>query len=285
VKAVIPAAGLGTRFLPMTKTIPKEMLPIVDKPAIQYVVEEAVASGCDDIVIVTGRHKRAIEDHFDRAFELEHHLTERGEKDRAASIRRIGESAEIHYVRQKEPRGLGHAIWCARKHVGDEPFAVLLGDDVYVGEPPATKQLLAVHARLSASVIAVEEVPEERVHLYGIVKPGRSAGTGVSEVEDVVEKPSAGSAPSRLAASGRYIFTPRLFQALSEAKPDARGEIQLADGLRILLKSEKVYCSKFTGHRFDIGNRLDWLKTNLEIAMMHAELREPLRRHLSGRWQ
>lgn len=279
-KAVIPAAGMGTRFLPATKSSPKEMLPVVDKPAIQYVVEEAVASGCDDIVIITGRGKRAIEDHFDRSVELEHLLRERGEHDRLREVQAVAEMADIHFIRQKEPRGLGHAILTAEKHVGGEPFAVLLGDDIVVGEPPVTRQLVDAAAKHPGSVIAVEPIPPERRHLYGMVKTGKAVAERLHEVELLVEKPQPGRAPGELGILGRYVLDPVIFDVLRETKPGRGGEIQLTDALQGLLERSKVYALRVSGTRYDLGNKLDWLKTNLDMALERPELREELLSHL-----
>ena len=275
-KAVIPAAGLGTRFLPATKNSPKEMLPLVDKPAIQYVIEEAVASGITDILVITGRGKRAIEDHFDRNIELEQLLESKGDHVQLEEMRRIADMAEIHYVRQKETRGLGHAILCARKHIGDEPFAVLLGDDVVFSEVPCTKQLLDQHKRHRGSIIAVEHVPPERIEAYGVVKPDGEAGPGLFRIESVVEKPRRAEAPSDLGILGRYILTPAIFEELEHTPPGAKGEIQLTDGIQRLLAREPAYAYAFRGKRYDLGDKLEWLKTNVEVALMREDFRKPL---------
>ena len=275
-KAVIPAAGLGTRFLPATKNSPKEMLPLVDKPAIQYVVEEAVASGVTDILIITGRGKRAIEDHFDRAFELENLLESKGDKRQLEEMRRIAEMADIHYVRQREQRGLGHAVLCARKHVGNEPFAVLLGDDVVFSRTPCTKQLIDQFERKRASVIAVERVPPERIEAYGVVKVGKESERGLYPIEGMVEKPRRQDAPSDLGILGRYVLTPEVFDELEKTPPGAKGEIQLTDALARLRQKQEMYAYAFEGKRYDLGDKLEWLKTNVEVALMRDEFRAPL---------
>lgn len=276
-KAVIPAAGMGTRFLPATKNSPKEMLPLVDRPAIQYVVEEAVASGITDILIITGRSKRAIEDHFDRNFELESMLEAKGDQQHLEEVRSIAEMANIHYVRQRETKGLGHAIWCARQHIGDEPFAVLLGDDVvFNGSTPCLKQLLNRHQKYRGSIVAVERVPKERISSYGVVAPGTEVEDGLFTIADLVEKPAARDAPSDLGILGRYVLTSEIFDAIERTPSDASGEIQLTNALRLLLQSQAVYACTFEGKRYDLGDKLEWLKTNIEVAMMRDEYREPL---------
>lgn len=281
-KAVIPAAGLGTRFLPATKNQPKEMLPVVDKPAIQYVVEEAVASGITDILIITGRGKRAIEDHFDRNFELEAQLRERGEHGWLRQVRRIPEMADIHYLRQKEPLGLGHAIWCARNHIGDEPFAVLLGDDIVFSRTPCTRQLVRAQRRLGGAVIAVEKVAREKLSHYGVVKVARGTVGGLARVLDLVEKPTPNRAPSRLGVLGRYVLPPEIFDILGRLGPGKGGEIQLTDGLRELGRTVPIHALELDGRRFDLGNKLEWLKTNVEIALQRSEFGQPLAAYLRG---
>ncbi|HET6403142.1 MAG TPA: UTP--glucose-1-phosphate uridylyltransferase GalU [Candidatus Thermoplasmatota archaeon] len=275
-KAVIPAAGLGTRFLPATKNSPKEMLPLVDRPAIQYVVEEAVASGITDIVIITGRGKRAIEDHFDRNFELEHLLGSKGDQSMMDEMRRIAEMAEIHYVRQRETRGLGHAILCAKNHIGDEPFAVLLGDDVCFSSVPALSQLLQRHQKYRGSVLSVENVPQDRVSSYGVIEPGSEVEPGLFTLTDLVEKPRPNEAPSQMGILGRYVLTPEIFDALERTSPGRNGEIQLTDAIKLLLEDQAVYASVLEGKRYDLGNKLEWLKTNVEVALMREEFREPM---------
>jgi len=279
-KGVFPAAGLGTRFLPATKAQPKEMLPLVDKPTIQYVVEEAVASGLAEIIIVTGRGKRAIEDHFDAAFELEYFLQDRGKTEELAQIKTISELASVSYVRQKEPLGLGHAILCARTLVGDEPFGVFLGDDIIgFSKTPCMKQLLDVFDRHQGPVIAVERVPRERIHQYGVIA-GRNIGGNVWEISDLVEKPRADEAPSDLAIIGRYVLTPDLFSILAETRADKRGEIQLTDGLRTLRQRRPMYAVEFEGKRYDTGDKLGFLKATVEFALARPDLADAFRAYL-----
>jgi UTP--glucose-1-phosphate uridylyltransferase len=281
-KAVFPAAGLGTRFLPATKAQPKEMLPLVDKPTIQYVVEEAVASGLSEIIIVTGRNKRAIEDHFDAAFELEYYLSGRGKTEELAQIRTISDLASLSYVRQKEPLGLGHAILCARALVGDEPFAVFLGDDIIGGAPvPCMRQLLEVFARHAGPVIAVERVPPERIHQYGVIA-GRPLDDRVWEITDLVEKPQAEEAPSNLAIIGRYVLTPDLFGILADTAADTRGEIQLTDALRALRRRRPMFALEFEGKRYDTGDKLGFLKATVEFALARPDLADEFRAYLKG---
>jgi UTP--glucose-1-phosphate uridylyltransferase len=281
-KAVFPAAGLGTRFLPATKAQPKEMLPLVDKPTIQYVVEEAVASGLAEIIIVTGRGKRAIEDHFDSAFELEYYLQDRGKMDELAQIKTISELAAVSYVRQKEPLGLGHAILCARALVGDEPFAVFLGDDIIGGATiPCMRQLLDVFDKYAGPVIAVERVPRERIHQYGVIA-GRQIAGNVWEVTDLVEKPRPEEAPSDLAIIGRYVLTPDLFDRLAETPPDRRGEIQLTDALRALRSTRPMYAVEFQGKRYDTGDKLGFLKATVEFALARPDLADDFRAYLKS---
>jgi len=281
-KGVFPAAGLGTRFLPATKAQPKEMLPLVDKPTIQYVVEEAVASGLAEIIIVTGRGKRAIEDHFDASFELEYYLQDRGKHEELAQIKTISELASVSYVRQKEPLGLGHAILCARALVGDEPFGVFLGDDIIGGaRTPCMRQLLDVFARHGGPVLAVERVPRERIHQYGVIA-GRPVGNGVYEITDLVEKPKAEDAPSDLAIIGRYVLTPDLFAILGETSPDGRGEIQLTDALRTLRRRRPMYALEFEGKRYDTGDKLGFLKATVEFALARPDLSDAFRAYLKS---
>jgi UTP--glucose-1-phosphate uridylyltransferase len=276
VKAVIPAAGLGTRFLPVTKNSPKEMLPLVDKPAIQYVVEEAVSSGIDDIIIVTGRGKHAIEDHFDIAFELESVLKENNDLSNLKEVRKISELADIQYVRQKKSLGLGHAILCAKKHIGSEPFAVLLGDDVVFSTKPCTKQLIEKFEQYHSSIIAVEQVPSNRIETYGIIKYNNPVEKRLYPVVDLVEKPKQNKAPSNLGILGRYILTPSIFDCLEKTKPGYGGEIQLTDALRLLKETEEVFGFEFSGKRYDLGNKMDWLKTTFDVALMRDEFRDEL---------
>ncbi|OYT61096.1 UTP--glucose-1-phosphate uridylyltransferase [Thermoplasmatales archaeon ex4484_30] len=274
-KAVIPAAGLGTRFLPATKNMPKEMLPIVDKPAIQYVIEEAVEAGIDDVLIITGRGKEAIENHFDVAYELEDVLEKRNDKEKLREIKKISEMVDIHYIRQKKPLGLGHAILRAKKHVDGENFAVMLGDDVIVSEIPCIGQLMNQFEEYGGAIIAVGEVPMEYVERYGIIEY-KKINERIYEVINIVEKPSLGKAPSSLAVMGRYILPPEIFDCIEETKPGYGGEIQLTDALQILRKKKKIYAYLFEGKRFDLGNKFDWLKTNIEIALRREEFRDEL---------
>ncbi|PYT08316.1 MAG: UTP--glucose-1-phosphate uridylyltransferase [Acidobacteria bacterium] len=290
-KAVFPAAGLGTRFLPATKAQPKEMLPLVDKPAIQYVIEEAVASGVETVIIVTGRGKNAIEDHFDVAFELERTLEERGKTEALDEIRRIANLVRVCYVRQKEPLGLGHAVLSARDLVGDEPFAVLLGDDIIESKVPCLKQLMSIYDEHRCSIIAVERIDRTRTKDYGVVgvaplqssgKPpaGQGGRESVHEVRDLVEKPEPSEAPSDLAIIGRYILTSGIFEQLESTAPDKWGEIQLTNGLRSLLRKEKIMAYEFEGKRYDTGNKLGFLKATVEFALRREDLGEEFRRYL-----
>jgi UTP--glucose-1-phosphate uridylyltransferase len=274
-KAIIPAAGLGTRFLPATKAMPKEMLPIVDTPTIQYIVEEAVRSGIEDIIIVTGKGKRAIEDHFDYAVELEQNLLSKDKLDVLESVRKSSEMADIHYIRQKEPKGLGHAVWSARKFIGDEPFAVLLGDDIVVSDIPATKQLMNVYEETGSSVVGVKTVPREETSRYGIVDPV-SQDDRCYEVGNFVEKPAVEEAPSNLAIMGRYILTPEIFNILENQETGAGGEIQLTDAIQQLNKLEKVFAYDFEGTRYDVGDKLGFILTTLDFALKNSELKAPL---------
>ncbi len=279
-KAVIPAAGLGTRLLPITKSMPKEMLPIVDKPVIHYVVEEAIKAGIDDILIITGKGKRAIEDYFDRSFELEYYLRERGKLEELKQIEEIGEMIDIYYVRQKKPLGLGDAILHAEKHVNGEPFAVLLGDDIVIDKNPAIKQLMEIFERFNTPVLGVEKVSWENVRRYGIVD-GREIQKGLYEVKDLIEKPSKEEAPSNIAIVGRYVLTPEIFDALREVKPGKGGEIQLTDALRILLnKGTEIYGKKVEGRRYDVGDKFGFIKANIELALKREELKLKLEEYL-----
>jgi len=275
-KVVIPAAGLGVRFLPATKAQPKEMLPVVDKPAIQYVVEEAVASGMTDIVIITGRGKRAIEDHFDKSYELEHKLRESGNSEALAEVQRIASMADIFYIRQKEQLGLGHAILCAKKHVGHEPFAVMLGDDIVVSDRPCIGQLVEVFEDVGASVVGVEQVPKSKIHRYGVIR-ARRVKDDIYRVEDLVEKPSPEEAPSDLAIIGRYVLKPEIFGFLEKIGPGKGGEYQLTDAMRLLCRKTGLYGLKFKGRRFDIGSKADWVRATIALSMERADLAEELR--------
>ena len=278
-KAVLPAAGLGTRFLPATKSCPKEMLPLVDKPLIQYVVEEAKASGINEVIIITGRGKNAIEDHFDVSFELEQLLAQRGKIDLVETVRKISNMISFCYVRQREALGLGHAILCARQVVGDEPFAVLLGDDIIHSEVPCLRQLLDVYEKYNCSILAVERVPRDQVGNYGVVAP-RKIENRLYQVLDLVEKPDPARAPSDLAIIGRYILTPEVFQEIEETRPDSGGEIQLTDALRLLLKRQAIYAYEFEGTRYDAGSKLGFLKATVEFALRDPELGERFRSYL-----
>ena len=274
-KAVLPAAGLGTRFLPATKSQPKEMLPIVDKPAIQYVVEEAVLAGLTDVLVITGRGKRAIEDHFDRNFELEHYLERSGRDGLLDEMRKINELADFHYIRQRDPLGLGHAVSVASEHVGQESFAVLLGDDIMVDDATLLKRMLDVHARYGGSVLALLEVPIEEISAYGSVAV-EPVAEGLMRVHQIIEKPKPEDALSNLAVIGRYVFTPGIFDALDETKPGVGGEIQLTDAIGLVLDREPVYGVVFSDGRYDIGRKFDFLRANLELGLERDDLREPL---------
>jgi UTP--glucose-1-phosphate uridylyltransferase len=283
-KAVITAAGLGTRFLPATKAQPKEMLPLVDKPAIQYVVEEATGAGLTDLLIVTARGKRSLEDHFDRSFELEHHLETSGKADLLEEVRAIAALADIHYVRQKEPRGLGHAVSVARGHVGDEAFAILLGDDIISGSW-LLEAMLAAHGETGASVLALKEVAPEEISSYGCAEVdelGPAGGPGrLVRVKSIVEKPPAAEAPSNLAVIGRYVLSAGIWPALERTGPGRGGEIQLTDGIANLMQSEAVYGYVFESGRYDVGNKLDYLKATVEIALERPDLGPGLREFLA----
>jgi len=279
-KAVFPAAGFGTRFLPATKAIPKEMLPLVDKPLIQYVVEEARASGLEEIIIVTGMGKHAIEDHFDTSVELEMLLQEKGRKEILRMIRRTSEMVNFAYTRQKKPLGLGHAVGITRNLIDNEPFAVFLGDDIIDARVPAMKQMIRVFNEYGSSVLAVQKIPPSQTHLYGVIK-GRKVAPRIWKVEDLVEKPRS-RPPSNLAIIGRYILTPGIFGALEDTKKGRGGEIQLTDALRLLVKTRDIYACEFEGTRYDAGDRLGFLKANVSFALKHPELRKEFRRFLKG---
>ncbi|MFB9279727.1 UTP--glucose-1-phosphate uridylyltransferase GalU [Cohnella cellulosilytica] len=273
-KAIIPAAGLGTRFLPATKAMPKEMLPIVDKPTIQYIVEEAIESGVEDIIVVTGKGKRAIEDHFDIAFELEHTLEEKGKLDILEKVRKSSQ-VNLHYIRQKEPKGLGHAVWCARNFIGDEPFAVLLGDDIVEAETPCTRQLIEQFERTGRSIIGVQTVGVDQTHRYGIVDPGERTDQ-LYRVNRFVEKPPQGQAPSNLAIMGRYVLTPEIFEYLGRHERGAGGEIQLTDAIQKLNEAQGVYAYDFQGIRYDVGEKIGFIMTTINFALRNQELRHIL---------
>jgi UTP--glucose-1-phosphate uridylyltransferase len=274
-KAVIPAAGLGTRFLPVTKSMPKEMLPIIDTPAIHYVVKEAVEAGLDDIIIITGRGKRAVEDYFDESPEMEMHLKKNKKDDLLKTIKEISSMANVHYIRQKDPKGLPDAILAAEKHIGNEPFAVLLGDDIIISETPCTKQLIDVYTTYHYSVIAVQDVPREKINRYGAVKATKITPTTneLYQVEHIVEKPKIEEAPSTLAAVGRYIFTNEIFDAMKRTQPGVNNELQIADSINLLCASQKVYACAFKGKRYDIGDKLGYIQAILDFALKNDELK------------
>lgn len=269
-KAVIPAAGLGTRFLPATKSMPKEMLPLIDRPVIHYVVEEAVSSGIEDIIIITGRGKRAVEDYFDDAPELEQHLKEHGRCDQLALMKKISSFADIHYIRQKSPLGLGDAILRAEKHIGDEPFAVLLGDDIIKNHTPCTRQLIDVFNKTGSSVIAVEDVPIEKVSSYGIIS-GTEVSPSLYRVNSIIEKPSREMAPSTIGAIGRYVFTPEIFSCLKQTTEGVGREIQLTDGISLLMQSQEVYALEFSGKRYDTGDKCGYIEAIIDFALQNPE--------------
>jgi UTP--glucose-1-phosphate uridylyltransferase len=284
-KAIIPAAGLGTRFLPATKAQPKEMLPIVDKPTIQYIIEEAVASGIEEILIITGRNKKCIEDHFDKSIELELELEKAGKEDLLELVRGISDMVDIHYIRQKEPRGLGHAIYCAKTFVGNEPFAVLLGDDVVDSEVPCLKQLIDCFGEYKTTILGVQTVEKENVSKYGIVD-GIHIEDKVYKVKDLVEKPSMEEAPSNVAILGRYIITPEIFNILGNTEPGKGGEIQLTDALKTLISKEAMYAYNFDGKRYDVGDKLGFLEATIEFALKKEELREDFIKYLNSKpWE
>ena len=280
-KAVIPAAGLGTRFLPATKSQPKEMLPIVDKPTIQYIIEEAAAAGVEDIIVVTGRNKRSIEDHFDRSIELELELERKGKEELLQMVKSIPSIANIHFIRQKMPLGLGHAVLTAGHFIGDEPFAVLLGDDVVVSRKPVLQQMVEVFNEYKTSILGVQEVSEDVVHKYGIVDC-KHVDENIFKVKDLVEKPKLEDAPSRIAILGRYILTPTIFSYLETQEPGAGGEIQLTNGLKRLAKSEAMYAYIFKGHRYDVGTKMGFLQANIEFALRSPEVADDLKNYLAA---
>ncbi|MFD1362331.1 UTP--glucose-1-phosphate uridylyltransferase GalU [Lentibacillus salinarum] len=277
-KAIIPAAGLGTRFLPATKAMPKEMLPIVDKPTIQYIVEEAIESGIEDIIIVTGKGKRAIEDHFDHNFELEDNLMKKEKFEMLEKVN-YASNVDLHYIRQKDPKGLGHAVWCARKFIGDEPFAVLLGDDIVQSETPGLRQLIQQYEETQSSVVGVQQVPHDETHRYGIVDPSTIEGRRY-QVNGFVEKPEKGTAPSNLAIMGRYVFTPEIFSYLDRHEIGAGGEIQLTDAIEHLNKLQKVFAYDFEGKRYDVGEKLGFVKTTIDLALENEDIKDELYAYL-----
>ncbi|WP_248928732.1 UTP--glucose-1-phosphate uridylyltransferase GalU [Paenibacillus hamazuiensis] len=280
-KAIIPAAGLGTRFLPATKAMPKEMLPIVDKPTIQYIVEEAVESGITDIIIVTGKGKRAIEDHFDNYFELEQNLLEKGKIELLDAVQKPSKLVDIHYIRQKEPKGLGHAVWCARKFIGNEPFAVLLGDDIVKAETPSLKQMIEVYNNFNSSVIGVKPVSIDEVSRYGIVNGKKSSDNSrITEINSLIEKPKKEEAPSNLAIMGRYILTPKIFELLDLQEVGTGGEIQLTDAINKLISFESIVAFEFDGVRYDVGEKLGYMKTLIDFALKRDDLKDELFKYL-----
>ncbi|MFA5524146.1 MAG: UTP--glucose-1-phosphate uridylyltransferase GalU [Tissierellales bacterium] len=272
-KAIIPAAGLGTRFLPATKAQPKEMLPIVDKPTLQYIIEEAVESGIEEILIITGRNKKSIEDHFDKSVELELELEKKGKVELLEVVRKISDMVNIHYIRQKEPKGLGHAIHCAKSFIGNEPFAVLLGDDIVYADKPCLKQMIDIHSQYNTTILGVQEVAKEDVNKYGIID-GKFIKDGVYKVNGLVEKPDIEHAPSNVAILGRYIINPAIFEILEETKPGKGGEIQLTDALLELAKREAMYAYVFEGRRYDVGDKQGFLEATVEYALRREDLRE-----------
>ncbi|PLS18718.1 UTP--glucose-1-phosphate uridylyltransferase [Bacillus sp. M6-12] len=274
-KAIVPAAGFGTRLLPATKAQPKEMLPIVDKPTIQYIVEEAIASGIEEIIIVTGKGKHAIENHFDFAPDLEQNLLKKGKIELLEKVRYSTNLADIHYIRQKEPKGLGHAVWCARNFIGNEPFAVLLGDDIVQSETPCLRQLIDIYEETHSSVIGVQSVPNKVTHRYGIIDPASQDGRRY-RVQNFVEKPIPGTAPSNLAIMGRYILTPEIFMFLNQQEIGAEGEIQLTDAIQKLNQIQNVFAYDFDGKRYDVGDKIGFVKTTIEFALQHEDLRDEL---------
>jgi len=284
-KAIIPAAGLGTRFLPATKAQPKEMLPIVDKPTIQFIIEEAVASGIEEILIITGRNKKCIEDHFDKSVELEMELEKSGKTELLEMVRNISDMVDIHYIRQKEPRGLGDAIYCARAFVGNEPFAVMLGDDVVNSEVPCLKQLIDCYSEYKTTILGVQTVPDGDVSKYGIVD-GLHIEDRVYKVKNLVEKPSNEDAPSNVAILGRYIITPQIFDILKNTTPGKGGEIQLTDALKTLASQEAMYAYNFEGKRYDVGDKLGFLQATIEYALKKDELRDDFINYLNTKpWE
>ncbi|MBV1817946.1 UTP--glucose-1-phosphate uridylyltransferase GalU [Clostridium cochlearium] len=278
-KAIIPAAGLGTRFLPATKAQPKEMLPIVDKPTLQYIIEEAVNSGIEEILIITGRNKKSIEDHFDKSVELELELEKKGKTDLLKQVRKISDMVNIHYIRQKEPLGLGHAIYCAKSFIGNEPFAVLLGDDIVYTHKPCLKQMIEAYDEYKTTILGVQDVPKEDVNKYGIVK-GKHIEDRVYKVKDLIEKPNIEDAPSNIAILGRYIINPQIFEILEHTKPGKGGEIQLTDALKELAQREAMYAYNFQGIRYDVGDKQGFLQATVEYALRREDLREEFLKYL-----
>jgi UTP--glucose-1-phosphate uridylyltransferase len=283
-KAIIPAAGLGTRFLPATKAQPKEMLPIVDTPTIQYIVEEAIASGIESIIIVTGKNKRTIEDHFDKSIELETLLQKKGKTDLLKMVQRISNMVDIHYIRQKEPLGLGHAILCAQHFIEDEPFAVLLGDDIIVSDPPCLSQLMKVYEQTESPVVGVQPVPWKDVHKYGIISTDfdllADSSNRILPIKDLIEKPGQDEAPSNLAIIGRYILQPEIFKILEQASPGKGGEIQLTDALKILNRTNQMFAIPIDGKRYDVGDKLGYIQATIEFALNRKDLSDELKAYL-----
>ncbi len=280
-KAVIPVAGMGTRFLPATKSMPKEMLPVIDKPVIHHVVEEAIASGIDDIIFITGRSKRSIEDYFDDSPELENHLKMKNKEKMLKIVQDISSMVDIHYIRQKEPKGLGDAILTARKHINDEPFAVLLGDDIIVNKKPCTKQLIDNFHKYGRSTIAVEEVPLEKTGSYGIIQ-GKPLDESLYILDDIIEKPAPEEAPSNIGAIGRYVFTPEIMDCIGQTTAGIGNEIQLTDGIRLLKEEQKIYAYKFTGKRYDTGDKVEYVKAIIDFALNKEEMQEQIKEHITG---
>lgn len=280
-KAIIPAAGLGTRFLPATKAQPKEMLPIVDKPTLQYIIEEAVDSGIEEILIITGRNKKSIEDHFDKSVELELELEKAGKMELLAEVRKISDMVNIHYIRQKEPKGLGHAIHCAKSFIGDEPFAVLLGDDIVYSQKPCLKQMIEIYDEYKTTILGVQEVPAEEVNKYGIVE-AKQIEDRVYKVKGLVEKPSIEDSPSNIAILGRYIINPAIFDILEHTEPGKNGEIQLTDALRTLAQKEAMYAYNFEGQRYDVGDKIGFLKATVEYALRRDDLKDGFMEYLES---
>lgn len=280
-KAIIPAAGLGTRFLPATKAQPKEMLPIVDKPTLQYIIEEAINSGIEEILIITGRNKKSIEDHFDKSVELELELEKKGKDDLLEQVRQISDMVNIYYIRQKEPKGLGHAIGCAKSFIGNEPFAVLLGDDIVYAEKPCLKQMIEAYDEYKTTILGVQEVKSEDVSKYGIID-GTNIDGRVYKVKNLVEKPQIDETPSNIAILGRYIINPAIFEIIEHTIPGKGGEIQLTDALKELAQKEAMYAYKFEGRRYDAGDKLGYLEATVEYALRREELRDDFLNYLSG---
>ncbi len=278
-KAIIPAAGLGTRFLPATKAQPKEMLPIVDKPTLQYIIEEAINSGIEEILIITGRNKKSIEDHFDKSIELEMELEKSGKQELLEMVRYIGDMINIQYIRQKEPRGLGHAILCAKSFINDEPFAVILGDDIVDAQKPCLKQLIDVYNEYNTTIIGVQKVDEQDVSKYGIVQ-GKYIDDRIYLIKDLIEKPEVDKAPSNIAILGRYILKPDLFEILENQKPGKNNEIQLTDALKTLCERQAMYAYEFEGKRYDVGEKFGFLQATVEFALKNDELKEPFLNYL-----